>query len=216
MRIALKSTMKKLSGILITFSLLVLPMYSFAAQVGDIDPNANSYVTCAMISSGLHYGSHDGGGSIDVYMLQDFLNTNGYLTSNPNGFFGKATLKAVEAFQSAVGLLPTGYVGPLTTAKIQAIDCAGGDAATSTVDMTTNAVSKNTLQNITQDPSQMNAQTPVQKSPLSSIQHAINPFTGANTLPLPPSSFITPPSSSATATSTNSQFVIPFFLNKTQ
>ena len=123
--------MKKYTGILFVLMLVGIPFVSRAEDLGDVDPNGNSTVTCASISQNLHYGSHDTGDLLDVYTLQDFLNTNKYLTASPNGFFGKATFNAVKAFQSANKLSPTGYVGPLTIAKIKAIDCGTSDVITS-------------------------------------------------------------------------------------
>ena len=213
------TTMKKLSGILFVLSVLFVPLFSFAAQVGDVDPNGNSDVTCATIMNNLHYGSHDMGTVVDVYMLQDFLNTNGYLTATPNGFFGKATLKAVKAFQAAASLMPTGYVGPLTIAKIEAIDCAP-DSASALADATN-----------TTDSSAASSSTSTIAIPSSSVQAAVNPYLSLNiqqtTPPNIPASSSTKMTSSSTplysssimiplntTTSSSSQFVIPFYLNK--
>ena len=100
---------------------LVSPMVSFAQQK-DVDPQGDS-ATCANISHPLRYGARDTGDSSDVSLLQDFLNSNGYLSVTSSGFFGKATLQAVKAFQLRSGLASTGYVGPLTIAKIHDLDC---------------------------------------------------------------------------------------------
>ena len=108
----------------ITSGLLILASLSFAhAQVTDIDTSNTK--SCAIISQNLHYFSFDINGSNDVSILQDFLNTQGYLKSQPTGFFGSATRRAVIAFQNDNGLraTPPGYVGPATRAKIQEIDC---------------------------------------------------------------------------------------------
>lgn len=58
-----------------------------------------------------------------VSELQDFLNNEGYLASEPTGYFGLMTVKAVKAFQGAYGISQTGSVGPITMAKIKAISC---------------------------------------------------------------------------------------------
>ncbi|KKU80969.1 MAG: SpoIID/LytB domain protein [Parcubacteria group bacterium GW2011_GWA1_47_8] len=59
----------------------------------------------------------------EVPTLQDFLNAKGFLRSEPTGFFGLATFKAAKDYQASIGLTPTGYVGPLTRAKIKAMTC---------------------------------------------------------------------------------------------
>src|SRR5882757_1687437 len=122
--------------------LLLSAGFSFAsAETSDIDTtSANS---CAIISSNLRYLSRDANGSTDVSILQDFLNTRGYLKSQPTGFFGSATRRAVIAFQSDNGLhaTPPGFVGPGTRAKVQEIDCNDNSAVNTT--STTNIVANN-------------------------------------------------------------------------
>jgi peptidoglycan hydrolase-like protein with peptidoglycan-binding domain len=50
----------------------------------------------------------------DVYVLQQMLSRAGYLTANPNGFFGPATRSAVKRFQSDNNISATGVVGDAT------------------------------------------------------------------------------------------------------
>jgi hypothetical protein len=65
----------------------------------------------------------------DILSLQQWLNANGYpLTQsgigspgNETDSFGPLTLDALTAFQQANGLPATGYLGPLTRAKIDAL-----------------------------------------------------------------------------------------------
>ena len=64
----------------------------------------------------------------EVSALQDFLQSRGYLNSEPTGFFGLLTQKAVMSFQTANGFSPTGYVGPLTKGAIQRITCGTNDS----------------------------------------------------------------------------------------
>ena len=100
-----------------------VPSESSPSQISDTDiSNDNS---CAIINSNIRYLSRDANGSTDVSILQDFLNERGYLKSQPTGFFGSATRRAVIAFQNDNGLraTPPGYVGPGTRAKIKEIDC---------------------------------------------------------------------------------------------
>ncbi len=60
-----------------------------------------------------------GSSGADVLALQQFLVTQGYLTTTPNGTYGPATTKAVTTLQKANKLQPTGSVGPKTLALIQ-------------------------------------------------------------------------------------------------
>lgn len=121
-----------------------LPMLAFA-QTTDVDTSsANS---CAVISQNLRYLSRDTNGSSGVSILQDFLSSKGYLKSQPTGFFGVATRKAVIAFQNDNGLraTPPGFVGAGTRAKIQAIDCGKNTAVSSTPTLNTNIQAAATL-----------------------------------------------------------------------
>ncbi len=86
---------------------------------------------CVVPSHNLMIGSRDSA-STDVTVLQQFLQTQGYLKANATGYFGALTLKAVEQFQSANGITPTGYVGALTRARI-ATQCGTSTTSTSTV-----------------------------------------------------------------------------------
>lgn len=53
-----------------------------------------------------------------VTLLQTVLAKEGYLKVSVTGYFGHYTFKAVQAFQKANGITPTGYVGPLTRAVL--------------------------------------------------------------------------------------------------
>ena len=66
----------------------------------------------------------------DVTALQSWLVSNGFLTMPAGvsmGYFGKVTKAAVVAYQASVGLPSTGFVGPLTIAKLN-----GAPAVTTT------------------------------------------------------------------------------------
>lgn len=52
--------------------------------------------------------------STEVTRLQKFLVAQGLLTATPNGHYGPATKKAVQAFQKNNGIQSTGFFGPLT------------------------------------------------------------------------------------------------------
>lgn len=64
--------------------------------------------------------------SKDVLALQNFLFEKKLLTAKPNGYFGPATLRAVQAYQKSVGLTNSGAVLTLTRAAIKKETCASG------------------------------------------------------------------------------------------
>jgi hypothetical protein len=76
-------------------------------------------------SASLRYKANDTVTSGEVSVLQDFLVATSILKTQVTGFFGLATFSAVKQFQKKSGLSPTGYVGPLTKAKIKEISCSG-------------------------------------------------------------------------------------------
>ena len=77
--------MKKYLGA-VSFALLLLsPCASFAKDT-DIDPEPSAQ--CVSLSQDLKYGSRDTGSNAYIMMLQDFLNSAGYLNATPTGFFG--------------------------------------------------------------------------------------------------------------------------------
>ncbi|MFA6338614.1 MAG: serpin family protein [Candidatus Paceibacterota bacterium] len=79
--------------------------------------------TCVDLQTNLRYRSLDAqvGGIVSV--LQNFLRSTGYLNSEPTGFFGVLTTKAIKDFQKGNDIDPTGFVGPITRAKIKAKSC---------------------------------------------------------------------------------------------
>lgn len=62
----------------------------------------------------MQYGDNNN----EVMLLQTKLHSLGFLSVNPTGYFGGLTKAAVIAFQAANGVPQTGYVGPLTRAKL--------------------------------------------------------------------------------------------------
>ena len=72
----------------------------------------------------------------DVIALQSFLVNNGYLSSvYATGYYGAETQSAVSSYQTSVGMPATGFVGPLTIAKLNS-SCSGGGIATTTQTVT--------------------------------------------------------------------------------
>jgi len=79
--------------------------------------------SCTSLASDLKYKSRDANMNGGVSALQLFLQKNGDLDSAPSGYFGAMTLTAVKKFQGENGISPTGFVGPLTRAKIKTASC---------------------------------------------------------------------------------------------
>ncbi|MCX6751592.1 MAG: peptidoglycan-binding protein [Candidatus Nomurabacteria bacterium] len=113
----------------LVFGLVLVPSFSFAQGTppADTDPNAPAS-SCVSIVNNLRYRDRDANKNGEVSTLQDFLQSKGYLNSEPTGYFGLLTFKAVKDFQKDNGISPTGYVGPATKAKIKALTC--GDLTT--------------------------------------------------------------------------------------
>jgi len=114
---------KQIFSCLLLLSVL-LPISAFAQA--DVDPNPNTS-TCVSLQNSLRYQSRDVSTNGEVSTLQDFLQSKGYLNSEPTGYFGLLTVAAVKSFQSASGMGGDGYVGPPTRAKIKAVSCGGVD-----------------------------------------------------------------------------------------
>jgi peptidoglycan hydrolase-like protein with peptidoglycan-binding domain len=102
---------------------LVSPFLAQAQVQGDIDPNGNQS-SCVTIDYNLTVGARDSSTGGDVSELQDFLQSKGYLSINPTGYFGQMTRAAVMRFQSASGILSSGYVGSITRERTQSISCS--------------------------------------------------------------------------------------------
>lgn len=109
-----------LVGFVFLLSFITTPSFVFALEA-DIDPLPSS--GCVSLDNNLRYKSRDISTNGEVSVLQDFLQSKNYLSSAPTGYFGLITLKATKDFQSAYGISPTGYVGPITRAKISSLTC---------------------------------------------------------------------------------------------
>ena len=106
----------------LVLGLLIIPSFSFAQVLEDTDPNP-TVLDCVALQNNLRYRDRDINKNGEVSTLQDFLQSKGYLNSEPTGYFGLLTFKAVKDFQKANDISPTGYVGPITRAKIKALTC---------------------------------------------------------------------------------------------
>jgi peptidoglycan hydrolase-like protein with peptidoglycan-binding domain len=114
--------MKKYIIGLFAVSFILAPFFSYA-QVEDIDPNPDASQCVSLLSSNLRYKSRDANTNNEVSTLQDFLQSKNYLTTEPTGYFGLLTVKAVKYFQKANSINPTGYVGLVTRTKIKSLTC---------------------------------------------------------------------------------------------
>lgn len=123
--------MSKMTGFVLT-GVVALSLIVPAVSLAQSDVDTSGDASCAVLSVNLRYRSTDAGTDGAVSVLQDFLNSRGYLSVQPTGFFGSLTRAAAAAFQSANGIsaTPPGFVGPITRAKIQAIDCNDGNNQT--------------------------------------------------------------------------------------
>jgi hypothetical protein len=105
--------------------LLIITM-GFVSSVHADPTDATASSACVSLSTNLKYRSTDAKTNGDVSTLQDFLQTGGYLSIDPTGYFNLATKKAVRSFQLANGLTSDGSVGPITRAKLNALYGCGG------------------------------------------------------------------------------------------
>lgn len=103
--------MKNYFGILFLFVFVFFPLLPI---------NSNAQSSCASLQNNLKQRDQNN----EVKSLQSFLKQKGYLNTEPTGFFGTLTTKAVIDFQKANNINPAvGYVGAVTRAKIQSLDC---------------------------------------------------------------------------------------------
>lgn len=110
-----------------------------------------SALTCTPLTKNLSKNSKVS----EVLKLQQFLYDKGYLGSAPTGFFGVATVKALNQFQVDYKISPTGSTGPKTRSKIQELSCKvkvlnGGIVPTPMLGVSTN---EETVSSVTVAPS---------------------------------------------------------------
>ncbi len=93
------------------------------APVGDVE---DMQLTCTDLQYTLKLRSKDATTNNEVTKLQEFLLDIGLLDTDPTGYFGAATMKAVKAFQKQSGLVNSGLVGAYTRQAIKERSCGGG------------------------------------------------------------------------------------------
>lgn len=92
----------------------------FIACVGT---RADAATRCLRLDTLLSQGSSDRGTNGDVYALQSYLASAGYLTASPNGYFGPSTAAALKKFQAAHAISQTAATGPLTRSALAKDTC---------------------------------------------------------------------------------------------
>ncbi len=117
---------KLLLATLFAFALPVLALTINPDSVSDTDTEVQTTPgSCLDLKGNMRYRMTGN----EVYILQDFLITKGFLKSEATGYFGAMTFSAVKAYQSSLGWTPTGYAGPLTRAEIKKATCGGATTA---------------------------------------------------------------------------------------
>ena len=119
--------MKKIFFIILV-ALLGSPSLVSAQSTSVTAESTKVQNTCVDLKYNLSYRSRDARTSGEVSQLQGFLIANGYLSSEPTGYFGAATLSAVKKFQvfatlSSAGGPGFGSIGPKSRAKIKGMTC---------------------------------------------------------------------------------------------
>jgi hypothetical protein len=79
--------------------------------------------SCVNLKNNMSYGTRDVSVNGEVTVLQDFLESNNYLSTSLTGFYGFMTVNAVKAFQSANNISPVGNAGSITRAEIASLTC---------------------------------------------------------------------------------------------
>jgi peptidoglycan hydrolase-like protein with peptidoglycan-binding domain len=98
--------------------LFVLLLSSPASAATSVLPQ------CVTLSINLHIKSTDAATHGAVTTLQNFLIVRGQLHAAATGYFGALTFGAATSFQKEQGIPPTGFVGPLTRARIGVLTCS--------------------------------------------------------------------------------------------
>ncbi len=116
---------KKLSSLLLLLLLTLTTLNLSYAQVSDTDDAEE--MECITLSYSMRLSSRDSNTNNEVSKLQVFLSQANYLDSDPTGYYGNATRKAVRAFQQDNRLVVTGTIGVVTRAKIKSVSCASNN-----------------------------------------------------------------------------------------
>ncbi len=91
--------------------------------VGSVMPKAHRI--CSILARNLSHGAQGD----DVRGLQEFLSSEGYLSTNATGYFGSLTAQAVAKWQESQGVSSVGILGPMSRERIKGW-CGGGHGNT--------------------------------------------------------------------------------------
>lgn len=97
-------------------------------------PTVDVRVGCFLFIKDLKYGDgkRGDGKASDVIDLQNKLKEKGYLSVNPTGYFGPATLSAVKKYQRDNGIIQTGYIGEKTRGQLRSHFCTSVNGVSTT------------------------------------------------------------------------------------
>lgn len=156
MNLFTSKTAKVFAGLVtlaLAFAFVVTPVTSKAATADELTAQINALLAQIAALQGQVGGSTSGSytfstdltiGSTgaDVTALQNILISGGYLNlpaGVAKGYFGSLTASAVKAWQASAGISATGYVGPISRAKLNSMGgSTGGSTGTYPAGCTSN------------------------------------------------------------------------------
>jgi hypothetical protein len=115
------------SAVFLASVMLVSAPSLVSAQTYNNQYGYSNSSSCISLTRYLSLGSSDSLNSGQVTMVQQFLNTTGYLRG-VTGNFDQGTFGAVVNYQREHGISTTGTVGPRTRAAINAQSCNGNNS----------------------------------------------------------------------------------------
>ena len=133
----------------IIFLLLTLFLKTSVSQASEV-----SIPVCISLNKDMYFTLKDSATNGEVSKLQFFLKSKGYSDSEPTGYFGILTVKALRMYQIAKGVPSYGIVGPLTRDRIKKDSCVTGSTQTSTTTASSTASASSTITSTTTNISQ--------------------------------------------------------------
>lgn len=136
-----KYTTTRLAASAMFFGFIITQAFAQTALTNSVTDTVaiDQVSSCTALTYDMRLTSRDTRTAGQVTDLQAYLQDGGYLSSDPTGYFGTQTYKAVQGFQRANGITPNGLVGPLTRAKIKLLSC-GLNSVTQTLPQATTTV----------------------------------------------------------------------------
>ncbi len=116
---SVKKPLETIALILMTAVVALNLAYAQPAETNSVVSTSE----CLELRYNLRYKSRDAVTNGEVSLLQEYLYFKRFLHVQPNGRFGVNTLKAVKDFQRVNRISATGYVGPVTRARIKKVSC---------------------------------------------------------------------------------------------